>query len=220
MAIMASAQPMTLLRGSNVVALTDGMSEQERADILDCLMYAQIKASERADSHTGWFTWINRYHGALLKAGLTFSGVLASQTRSISDKRELPFLASSLIESYGHQALGDLARSSLDALLKSRTANTFFQEWFVKDRTENLQLVPCLKASNGQIEIMVCAMRLITESTEGSWFERPTSTMIINVEGGAFLYDQNAFGAVREKLRARLDRHAAEYFDSLTIQRI
>jgi hypothetical protein len=219
MAIIPSS-PMTLLRGSNVVALTEGMSEQERADILDCLMYAQIKAGERADSHTGWFTWINRYQGTLLKTGLTFSGILASQTRSISDKRELPFLASSLIESYGHQALGYLARSSLDALLKSHIAQNFFQEWFVKDRTENLQLVPCLKASNGQIEIMVCAMQVITESTAGSWFERPTSTMIINVEGSAFIYDQHAFGAVRKKLRARLDRHAAEYFDSLIIHRI
>lgn len=216
---MADSEGGILLSGSSLVSFSDGLSEQEENDILDCVTYSELVASEKSDRQKAWFGWINRYQGGLLKSGLKISGVLDSNTLSISHHRELPYVASRLIHDYGHRELGELARSSLEALFRSDHARSFFKHWFSNSVSESLQLIPCRQTESGYIEVMVCGLQLITESTQGSWFQRPEARMTIHVDGGAFLYKPEGFAPHRATLNRRLQKYGGEYFDSLRVRR-
>jgi len=216
---MADGKGGILLSGSNLVSFSDDLSEQEENDILDCVTYSELVASEKSDREKAWFGWINRYQGGLLKSGLEISGVLNSNTFSISHRRELPYVASRLIHAYGHRELGELARSSLEALFRSDHAQSFFEHWFSNSVSESLQLVPCRQTVSGHVEVMVCGLQLVTESTQGSWFQRSEARMTIHVDGGAFLYKPEGFASHRAALNRRLQRYGRNYFDSLRMRR-
>lgn len=208
-----------VLSGSNIVSFSDDLSEQVINDILDCVCYSEIVASEKSDRQKAWFGWINRYQGGLLKSGLKINGVLDDRTVSIEHHRELPYVAFRLIQDYGHQELGKLARASLDALLRGDHAQSFFKDWFSNSVSESFQLVPCRQAASGDVEVMVCGLQLVTESTQGGWFQRPDARMTIHVDGGAFLYKPETFAPHRAKLNERLQKYSGEYFDSLRARR-
>ena len=211
-----ASQPDTLLSGNSLVSFSSGMSEQERSDILYCLNYSEARAYRKYHRLNAWPKWINQYQAGLFNNGFKLSGVLSSDDLVITQPRDLLFVARDAIQTTGHSELSDLAYFALDKLLSSQQAQTFFQDWFSVSQSEGLQVVPCRKEATGGIEVMVCGMRMHTEVAAGSWLKRPTSSMTISMDGGAYLYTTQGYEPFREKVRKSLERETRLYFERLS----
>ncbi|MCF7531891.1 hypothetical protein [Pseudomonas petrae] len=212
---MAEARVDTLLTGQNLVTFSSGVSDQEKNDILDCLNYTEMRADRKFDRQHAWKRWIERYQAGLFNSGFKLGGVLESNVIRIQHRRELPEVVRSSIQSTGSPHLGVQGRSALEAMLRSSQVQSFFEDWFSTGRAEAFQVVPCRKASNGQIEVMVCGLNMLVETATKAWLTAPRLTMEIHVNGGSYLYDKKAFEPYREKVQSTLERYSRLYFDSL-----
>lgn len=212
---MTDARSDKVLVGQSLVSFSFDMSENERNDILDCLNYCETRADRKYDRHGGWKKWINRYQAGLYNNGFKLSGALDSNTVQVSHIREVPEVLRTAIQTSGHPRLAALGHATLERMLGSSHAQSFFQRWFSAGLTESLQVVPCQRAPSGDIEVLICGVRLVTERIEGAWFQAPHSSMMISVDGGAYLFNEQAYGPYREKVESALVRYTRIYFDSL-----
>ncbi|MDB6142827.1 MAG: Uncharacterized protein JWP80_1871 [Pseudomonas sp.] len=173
---MNNAQSNIVLTGNSLVSFSVDTSKAERDDILDCLTYTELRASKKFNRRTAWSKWLNRYEAGLYNNGFQLNGVLNSDTITINNYRELPGVAGAVIqtasrETTEHQELARLAGSALDRMFDSDHARVFFRDWFSAERSESFQVLPCRKRATGQVEVMVCGIQMVTQTTEASWFQ-------------------------------------------------
>jgi hypothetical protein len=212
---MTDSQGKVVLVGQSLVSFSSHTTDVERDDILDCLNYAETRADRKYDRHRFWKRWINRYQAGLYNNGFRISGALVSNTFDVTHIREVPDVIRTAIEGSGHPQLGALGRSALERMLRSSHAQSFFKEWFSSGQSETLQIVPCRQLASGEIDVMVCGIRLVTEMVEGGWFEAPTGRLQISVDGGAYRYSRDAYAPYREEVKSSIEAYAQLYFDSI-----
>ncbi|QSB19744.1 hypothetical protein JN403_01220 [Pseudomonas sp. 15A4] len=212
---MGEARANTVLTGQSLVTFSSEVSDRERNDILDCLNYTETRAGRKFDRQHAWKKWIERYQAGLFNNGFKLGGVLESNVIRIQHRRELPEVVRSSIQATGSPQLGAQGRSALEAMLHSSEVQSFFEDWFSTGKAEAFQVVPCRKASDGHIEVMVCGLNMIVETAVDGWLTAPRLTMVIHVDGGSYLYDKKAFEPYREKVLGTLERYSRLYFDAL-----
>ncbi|MBD8571999.1 MULTISPECIES: hypothetical protein [Pseudomonas syringae group] len=212
---MSNAQAPLLMTGHSLVSFFADASEQETNDILDCLNYSEIRAGRKFDRQQDWSKWINRYQAGLYQNGFSLSGALNKETFLINEPRDLLVATRDVIRGSGHAELASLASEALGKLLSSHQMKAFFEDWFSTSRGESLQIVPCRQSTAGAVDVLVCGIHMQTESTGGSWFTRPTSTLNIRIDGGAYRYSADSYEPFREKVVDNLDRYTRIYFENL-----
>lgn len=213
--IRPEGQPDVLLGGNSLVSFDSGMPEPMRRDLLDCLRYCDVRANEKHDRHEAWTRWINAYQGGLFKHGFALSGVLPHDIVTVSDATELRHAISATIQAASNEALSRLASQALERMLGSPHAQSFFNGWFTAGRSESMQVVPCGLQATEVVDVMICGLKMQTQTTDGSWFARATSSMTITIDGGAFRYSAQAYAPYREKIRQRLRDESLNYFNHL-----
>lgn len=213
--IRPEEQPDVLWGGNSLVSFESGMPESMRRDLLDCLRYCEIRANEKHDRQEAWTRWISAYQGGLFKHGFTLSGVLPHDILTVNDAAELRSAISTIIQAAGHEALSGLVSQALERMLGSAHAQSFFNGWFTAGRSESMQVVPCGLQPAEVVDVMICGLKMQTQTTDGSWFARATSSMTITIDGGAFRYSAQAYAPYREKIRQRLRDESLNYFNRL-----
>jgi len=199
-----------LLGGSNLISFSAGTLAEEKSDILDCLAYAEIKASDRYNRKRHWAQWVDRYQLELYKNGFEITDALPGERLVLTDPRDLYSVVSDALETGENRELERLARSSFLALLGSEDGQTLFRTWFSKERSENVQIIPCIRDAHGRIEILFCGLELVIATTESSWFEGSRSKIAITISGGECRYSSANYERYRQKVDSFLETHTRE----------
>ncbi|SQF94844.1 Uncharacterised protein [Paucimonas lemoignei] len=199
-----------LLGGSNLISFSAGTLAEEKSDILDCLAYAEIKASDRYNRKRHWAQWVDRYQLELYKNGFEITDALPGERLVLTDPRDLYSVVSDALETGENRELERLARSSFLALLGSEDGQTLFRTWFSKERSENVQIIPCIRDAHGRIEILFCGLELVIATTESSWFEGSRSKIAITISGGEYRYSSANYERYRQKVDSFLEAHTRE----------
>ena len=199
-----------LLGGSNLISFSAGTLAEEKSDILDCLAYAEINASDRYNRKRHWAQWVDRYQLELYKNGFEITDALPGERLVLTDPRDLYSVVSDALETGENRELERLARSSFLALLGSEDGQTLFRTWFSKERSENVQIIPCIRDAHGRIEILFCGLELVIATTESSWFEGSRSKIAITISGGEYRYSSANYERYRQKVDSFLEAHTRE----------
>lgn len=199
-----------LLGGTNLISFSSTTLAEEKSDILDCLAYAEINASSRFNRKRHWAQWIDRYQLELYKNGFEITDALPGERLVLTDPRDLYSVVSDALETGENRELESLARSSFLALLRSEDGQAFLRNWFSKERTENVQIIPCRRDSRGRIEMLFCGLELLIATTERSWFEGSRSKIVITISGGEYRYRSAAYDRYRKKVESFLEGHTRE----------
>lgn len=199
-----------LLGGTNLISFSSNTLAEEKSDILDCLAYAEISASGRFNRKRHWAQWIDRYQLELYKNGFEITDALPGERLVLTDPGDLYSVVSDALETGENRELESLARSSFLALLRSKDGQAFLRNWFSKERTENVQIIPCRRDSRGRIEMLFCGLELLIATTERSWFEGSRSKIVITISGGEYRYSSAAYDRYRKKVESFLEGHTRE----------
>lgn len=199
-----------LLGGTNLISFSAGTLADEKSDILDCLAYAEINASNRYDRKRHWAQWVDRYQLELYKNGFEMTDALPGERLVLTDPGDLYSVVSDALETGENRELERLARSSLKALLGSEDGQTLFRDWFSRERSENVQIIPCIRDSRGRIEILFCGLELFIATAESSWIEGSRSKIAITISGGEYRYSSATYERYRSKVASFLEGHTRE----------
>ena len=198
----------SFLYGTNLVSFGEGIEAALRQDVLDCLLYAQLKADGETSRQQDWRGWLHACQRSMHEAGARQSAVVGDDVMIIHGLGDLfnpRFLgAASSIELRG------LFNHSIDRLLTSDQAKTYFRSWFSSGRSESFQIVPCVMESDDEVTIMLCGTQLTTLAFRPGFFfwDVLRGEMRVHYAGAAYRFSRKLFEPSRLKVQETLDRHA------------
>lgn len=192
----------TLVQGQNLVSFTAGISGQMRADILDCLLYAQLSADRKYDRRRSWKPWIDQYQRVIYKSGGRLTGAIDPGAVTIKRLRDLRSLPASAFGRATSAELRALLTGSLHKLLSGEHANTFFNSWFSSGQSESFQVVPCQANGTGGVDILVCGLQMTTRSVKPAlvFWDTLSGDMLVRTNGASFSLTEQSYAPHREKI--------------------
>jgi len=199
-----------VLSGTSLVSFGKGVSPELRQDVLDCLLYAQLKADQHHASRRSWRPWLSEYQMSINATGGRLKERLPEDRVEVRGMRDLSRV---LMRSGVYSPeLRELFEASLEALMTSEHAQTFFNSWFKSGRSESFQWAPCTRHSDDEINLMVCGLQLTTSALRPGFFfwQVLSGLMVVDIAGGAFLFSRKAFDPFRDAVGEALSHHASE----------
>ena len=196
------------LYGTNLVSFGEGIEEGLQQDVLDCLLYAQLKADGETSRQNDWRGWLHAFQQSMGSAGARQSDVVGDNmmiVRGLRDLRNPRFLGAD-----SSAELRDLFNRSIDALMTSEHANTYFRSWFTSGRSESFQVVPCVMETDDEVTIMLCGLQLTTLAFRSGFFfwDVLRGEMRVHYAGAAYRFSRTLFEPSRSQVQETLDRHA------------
>lgn len=198
----------SLLSGKNLVSFAHNIAPGLRQDILDCLLYAQLKADESVPHRDDWRTRQGAYQRSLEKNGANRYADVRDQRVKIHHLRDLRKLQLPVNRS---PELHQLYGRSLDKLMTSEHAQAFFSSWFTSGRSEHFQVVPCAMHSEDEATIVLCALQMTTTSLRPAlyFWQILGGEMMVQAAAAGFRFSSKAFDPYRQAVQDTLSAHAA-----------
>jgi len=212
-----SSQSESLLMGSNLVAFAPSVPANLRADVMDCLLYAQLSADAKFDRSRTWRQWIEQYQRILYQKGARISGALNPVRLKIERLSDLSRIRHHLAGSATSPQLRVLLERSINELMNSDHAKTFFGSWFSAGRSESMQVIPCEATQDGGVNILVCGLQMTTTAFKPGIFfwEVLGGEMIVTANGGSFLMTEDSYAPFREPIASYLATQAQQVIQEL-----
>lgn len=189
---------------TSVATFAAGMSKEEKQDVSDLLLQADIFASKTWDRKQYWKSWVDYHRNRMEKHGCTRQGVIINQPMFVASLAELdsPFI----LRMQGVHSL-QLVEMVLAAL--NETGYYYFARAFLERGSENshlgnFQVAPCFKNATGEVHILVCGLH-VTGHIDGDRRE-----LVLRLNGGEYLFSTALFDHHREQVRRDVARYASQ----------
>ena len=213
----------SLLLGTNLVSFHSNITMSVRDDIKDCLLLAQLRASEQFDSERYWPQWVDAYRRTLISVGSNLSEVIDRPQVKVKTQKYFQVEAAKLVASMPSPSLSVAANDALDAMYQSAHAKTFYESWFSSGRSDSFQIIPCEKTHAGDIDIMLCGLQMTTRTKVTDirpvffpiWPFSYELTLLLR--GGRFLFSEAAYGPYRQSVRAELRERGAQSIKAIEL---
>lgn len=201
----------SLAMGNSLVSLSQSIAVQRRADVLDCLLYAQLMADRKYDRKRDWKRWIDKYQKVIYENGGQIRGAIAPVRLRIRRLRDLRSIHHQIAESARPRELQMLLHRSINALMESDHAKTFFNSWFSRGRSESMQVIPCTDTDDGATAILICGLQMITKVVYGSvGWDLISGEMELRSEGASFSLSEKGYAPFRDKISNYLAQQAGQ----------
>lgn len=197
--------------GATWVSFVGGLSREDRQDIQDCLLYAELRAN--SDANKG-FAWLSHYQSTLLTLGFNLQSYIVDRPLLILDIRQVDEYA---VEVAGVQSTQRLAQSLgdvFDAMPISQDALSFLRHPVEYAQTRHYQCVPCEKTQEGHVIVFVCGLALSCQKmrTRGR-----THDVYLNAKGGAFVLNRTIYAMHRSQVYEAIRQAAAHMVSVIEI---
>lgn len=199
--------------GNCLVSFTPQISPQDKQDIQDCLLYAELAASEKYDLGKLPKKWIDHYQGRLLKAGFGLRSVISSEPRKISTPWELQRYSFAITREAGSSRLAQLLCESYEALQLNSFARAFFNEQISTDKAGVFQVAPCEQTSAGEVILFLCGMHYTSTTTlrDFLFWTESDYEMVVQAVGGAFTFNRDLFAENRLGVHRKIDGYQRRF---------
>ena len=201
----------SMILGSCLVSFLPEVSAQDRSDILDVLLLAELRASAQYHRHKQWEAWIGAYQAGLSESGLTAQGSLAPEPVSVRSQERFRREAAKLLTAIHPQQLAVVAESALDQMFNSAHAQSFFKHWFGFNagRSDSFQVVPCQPTTSGIINIAACGLEMVTRTRARLPIigipQNPFQyEMTLRFRGEGFVFNSEIYARHRARVRDQL----------------
>lgn len=200
-----------LLSGNNLVSFAQNVCPALRQDILDCLQHARLVADDLHSPRQAWRSWLDVYQRTISATGGQPDARVEEALLKIHRFRDIGTLRLPVVSN--SVELRQLYQRSLDSLLASGHAQTFFSNWFVSGRFESFQVIPCAMQSEEEATIMLCSMQMKTLALRPAlyFWQILGGEMLVHTVGTAFRFNRQRFEPFRQMVQDTLsDRATAE----------
>jgi len=186
-----------------------GLSIQERSDIQDLLLAAQLFADRQFDFRAQWSSWIHYYRKRLAAHGLQEAGLVLGDSLVVSSAQDLK---AATFRVSGQDDLAEMVGRSFTAMGAYQAAEAFFQRGFDQGRLGSFQVAPCKQQGSDAIQLLLCSMHLSADR-----YSAGTPRLLFHFKGGTYLFSNKTYQAHRETVARYLDGKAQGLIRSVTV---
>jgi hypothetical protein len=180
---------------NSLVAFVPGMSEQERTDVLNVLLYAQLFASHSRDLEKDWHGWMHVYRNRLVARSFQRKSIIAGNSEVLSSVDDVVQATFKVIGPSASGQLIDLVRRSFDAMGIKQIAKAFFDGDVESGQLGSFQIVPCEKTASGEVSVLLCGLHLSSDD-----YSQGRQRLIFHFKGGSYSFDNAAYATHRDSV--------------------
>ena len=183
----------------SLVAFGPGLVAQDKADIQDVLLDAQLFASHVYHFERQWTSWMTYYRSRLRARGLKRKSLVLDDSLLVASTDDLLQATFRITGTAGREQLGDLVRRSFSAMGVYEAAEAYFQRGIDTGHMGSFQIVPCVSSTTHESLLLLCGLHLnIDEYSAGG------RRLLFYFKGGSYVFDSNVYPSYREDVRRYL----------------
>ena len=197
--------------GATWVSFVSGRSGEDKQDIQDCLLYAEMRAD--SGGFEG-FAWLSHYQSTLLTLGFNLQSYIVDRPLLVLDIRQVEEYA---VEISGVQSTQGLAQSLgevFDAMPIRQDALNYLRHPVENAQTRHYQCVPCEKTREGHVIVFVCGLALSCQRVRA---RGRTHDVYLNAKGGAFVLNRTIYARHRAQVYEAIRQAAAHMISVIDI---
>ncbi|MFA0996269.1 MULTISPECIES: hypothetical protein [Pseudomonas syringae group] len=196
----------------SMVAFLPGLSSEERTDLQDVLLDAQLFAGEQYDFKTQWSSWIHYYRSRLKARGIQQKGVILGDSLVLSSVDDLLQATFKVSNSADRERLGGMVQRAVSAMGVNQAAQIYFQNGLDQGLLGSFQVVPCEKYEPDRTLLLLCSLHLSVDNhAVGS------RRLLFHFKGGSYTFDRTVYAAHRNDVARYLDGKAQSMVRSASI---
>lgn len=202
--------------GSDIKLLDDRVVGQDRQDILNLMLCAEVSASKKYNKNEQATQWMNHYQKRLVEYACTLEAFIAPSVTSVSDVQSFRALKFEIVGATGAQAFIAHAKSSFAALQINKRVMDFFGGYSGRERTVTVNISSCDLTEDGGVLVLFCGIQFASSIEVEKFFLGGETyyDVIIRSNGGAFLFDRAKYATHRDEVLRKLKEAAGSVFKS------
>lgn len=191
------------------------IADQDRKDILDLMLYAQVSASKKYDKNEQSSQWMNYYQGRLIKYGCTLTAFIEPDVVVVSDLPSFREIEFKVAGASGVQPFIAHAKASFAALQISKKAMDFFRGYSGTERSITVNVSSVELAEEGAVLLLFCGIHFSSSIEVKKFFfeDEKFYDLTIHPNGGAFLFDRDKYTTHRANILRQLKEASAGIFN-------
>jgi hypothetical protein len=197
---------------NSLVTFATGIAQQEREDIQDVLLYADLFASQFRSQKKDWHSWMHVYRERLAARGFKRESVIVGDSEVLSSVDDLTQATFKIIGPWAGGQLADFVRRSFDALGINQMVNAFFRGNLDSGLLGSFQVIPCETTASGDISVLLCGLYLSSDE-----YSQGRRRLIFHFKGGGYAFDRGAYARHRSAVSDYLSDKARASISGLTV---
>ncbi|MVV51409.1 hypothetical protein EJA72_24670 [Pseudomonas sp. PB120] len=199
--------------GGCLLSFADTVQAQDRQDIQDCLLYAELAANDKYPGLVSNKMWFDYYQGRLLKAGFTLTAIIPTEPIRVSTVHQLLDISYSTIGRVGSKRMAQLVTQTYRALKLDAFAWDFFQGNIARGGAGILKCAPCERLGSGETVVCLYGLRYRTHvSGQAFFWDEFYKEVVIMPDGGVFAFNRDVFERYRERVHEKIDAYSSKIF--------
>lgn len=189
----------------SVATFAQDLCVQEKQDVSDLLLQADVFASMTWNRRQYWKSWADYHRNRMLKHGCEAYSLIITEPLFLTREEELQqSIRLNILDGDGSPRLPQMAEQSLVTAGYKEFALNFLRSGSEESFLGDFQVVPCTRTATGEVEIFVCGLH-VTGRVSGDKRE-----LVLRLNGGSYLFSVERYAAHRAQVRRHLERYAAQ----------
>ncbi|MFJ3482945.1 hypothetical protein ACIPL1_06130 [Pseudomonas sp. NPDC090202] len=218
---LAPDAPVAAVVGSAILGFTEGVSDQNRQDIMDCFLLAQLKANKEFANEVGSEKWFGSFRTVLNQLGLgswnwSYSRYQSGDKKFTMDQTGLQVLASAIaaasLPGPATLAMLKVAADTIAALQAREKPLGIFERQARTHNGASFAMGACSQSATGEACVAMGAVSFDTASTVTNVLFWDWHSADVNVHRGEdnLVLNSVQYGVVREEVRKKLGDKAKQ----------
>ena len=205
-----SCDAMIVGKLNTIVSFAFGVTEQDKMDILNVMLYAQTFSTYSI--YDDWHSWFHYYRNRLESRGFERKGTVIGNSvvsGNIEDVRTAVF---GIKGDSNSEQLADLVRRSFKALGVYKTAEAYFDGTIDLGQMQNFHIMPCENTASDELSLLLCGLKLSSDV-----YSAGPRRLILHFKGGSYRFNRDTYARHRESVLESLEKDTTAYFRRLGI---
>jgi hypothetical protein len=182
-----------------------GLQAQEKQDISDLLLQADVFASSAWERKVHWQSWLDYHANRLKKHGCKVRATLINSPRFVDSEKTLAEPFALLVKGVEDSPL--LVDMLIDGLNRSGYLGfciEFLRHGSGPGHLADFQIVPCVKRADGSLSLLVGGLQA------KGLYDNGRREIVLRLTGVEYSFDSRDYDAFREEVKQHLLRYATE----------
>lgn len=212
-----SVTERALMVGESLVTFGQTLIEQDRQDMLDLMVYAEMHATSKADQQGSPYEWLSFYQRALLQHGCKIMSFVADDTFEAFTVEQVRRFELRVASKDKDDIFVQMVKQGLAAFkLEEKVARHLLQSFVPQRESPKAVLCsvnPCYLDEQNRAFLGICGLVLSYEVQvrQGLLTDTYTQYVTLSPTGGRYLFDREVYATHREQVHEQTDL----YFDRL-----
>lgn len=220
--LVRAGQKAAQVNCGSLVSFVEGLGAQNKADVQNSTLLAQLAANKKYDRMTDVINWFQFYTEVLQTVGWNVPNVQNEKYTPTSSSFTLSSVIVDILQGVANETELDLVQATTNALKSTSADSSPMKIWSgngFRGSFGNFQILPVTQSPEGDVAMVLCAIQCKSDagSCTSLWQSATSQQMEITRSAARYLLNNDVYSQVRDSIIQKLGVNATTFIADLDI---